>query len=120
MVNLNEHGISLVGAITALTGRNNQLRTGKPKNNGAYAYLWRMVRFHTGMDVTMPMMCFFDLQNWLDSIGRKDVKVSGILNADGKALCDELDKMIDEISVHFKKNPYAGAMVWGKALGYVR
>jgi hypothetical protein len=98
-------------ATAELQGRNG-LRTARP-NSGVSAYLWRMVRFHGGVDTTMPVTCYFYLQDYLDKTFNKgEFNVCGIINAKGKALLDDLDTLIDPLCERFGLSPYAGARRW--------
>ena len=133
-------GISVDFLVSVLRGRKGGLRPSKPtaqyrrldsldangrhvyetvKGNGLVAYVWRMARFHSGADMTMPMMCYFDLQNFLDANGHSDIKVSGILNEQGKALTDALEKLTDEALTQLGHDNTVGARRWGRALGYL-
>jgi len=93
----------------ALSGRKG-LRTKKPTDN-LQAYLWRMIRFHGGIDVTMPIMCTFDLRQWVNnSVNRR---LTGYpKSAEYKAFEQWLDCLIDAFCVYFKLNPYRGALAW--------
>lgn len=103
--------------LAACKGRNG-LRTGKPKGNGLFAYVWRMARFHGGADVTMPMMASFDLQNYVDSIlGIQSVCVCGTINDAAREYLNHLDKVAEQVVVACGGNPHAAAMRWGRALG---
>ena len=50
---------------TARSG-NRAVRPSKPKGDGRAAYVWRMLRFHTGEDVHMPVTADWDLYNEVD------------------------------------------------------
>lgn len=105
--------------LAACKGRKG-LRTGKPKDCGLTAYVWRMARFHGGADVTMPVMASFDLQNWVDEqMGFRSVSVSGTINDAARAFLAHLDKVAEEIVVATGGNPYATALTWGRALGRI-
>ena len=66
--------------------------------NRAY-YVWRMARFHAGIDVTMPMMAS--------------------LCINGDPYRKELDDLSDKVAADSFGNNIAGAMIWGKALGMI-
>lgn len=97
--------------------RKGTLKTSPYKLNGLQKYVWRMIRFHSGKDVTMPIMCFFDLQNYLEEngISRQEINVSGIINETGKALLDELDKLVDSFCIELKLNPLKASQRWHEA-----
>jgi len=97
--------------------RKGTLKTSPYNLNGLEKYIWRMIRFHSGKDLTMPIMCFFDLQNWIEAQGFKMdvINVCGIINNEGKALLDYLDKLVDKFSIELKLNPFKACSVWHKA-----
>ena len=106
-------------ATKALTGRKPGLRPSKPSGkgseNGLMQWVWRMARFHAGHDTTMPMMCDFDLQNWLDAkFGPKVVNIlyctSGT-EADlaKKEILKELDEFVDKVLVAMGEDRFAAA-----------
>jgi len=43
-------------------GKGLKLLSNKP-DDGYYAYVWRMARFHCGEDMRMPIQCIFDLSD---------------------------------------------------------
>lgn len=88
------------------------LRSTKPKGNGFAAYVWRMARFHSGIDTHMPVMCDFDLANWADhSYTRGD-------RDQFTQLRDAADQMADRACQDLGLDGMAAARVWGRALGY--
>lgn len=89
------------------------LRTTKPKTNGFAAYVWRMARFHSGIDMHMPVTCDFDLANWADhSYTKGDREMF-------KALRVEADKMADQVCKDLGLDDKIAARRWGRALGYL-
>ncbi len=66
--------------------------------HGQVYYVWRMVRFHSGKDVTMPVCAMSCVRNdaWLDL----------------------LDLMADQISAKVYGTNMAAAYRWGNALGH--
>ena len=54
-----------VTVLAALKGRKG-LRTGKPKSNGFDQYVWRMARFHSGIDMSIPIVCDWVLEEWYE------------------------------------------------------
>lgn len=85
--------------VQKLKGRNSALRPSKPtKENGLVRYIWRMARFHSGADMTMPMSCHFDLKEWCEEnniafsyVGYRDPEQRELLNA--------VDARVDEVLV---------------------
>ena len=80
-----------------IKGRNG-MRTSKPKltgnpiNDDRSYYVWRMVRFHAGIDVTMPM--------WAQTI----------ISAD--PFCKELDVLVDALALKWYGTNMAAARRW--------
>ncbi len=107
--------IDLADVTRALTGRKGGLRPSKPKGNGLYAYIWRMARFHSGADVTMPIMCGFDLQDYLDENGIPG-RVAMLLDDAGQAITNEADAVVDKVLEALGEDPNGAARRWG-ALG---
>jgi hypothetical protein len=97
--------------------RKGTLKTSPYKLDGLQKYVWRMIRFHAGIDVTIPIMCFFDLQNYLEEngISKQEVNVCGIINDTGKSLLDELDKLVDSFCIELKLNPFKACQRWHEA-----
>jgi hypothetical protein len=89
------------------------LRTQKPKNCGFSAYVWRMARFHGGIDMTMPVMCEFDLANYADHSYTKGDKDQF------KALRTVADQMADNVCKDLGLDNTRAARRWGRALGYL-
>lgn len=109
---------SLQKEITSGQGRRKGLlRTSKPtKGDGLTKYVWRMVRFHTGADYTLPVVCEFDLHDWVRAHGDEWPYCGGPFND----LCKRLDaEVIDPIILNMGMNPYKAALRWGRALGYL-
>ena len=97
--------------------RKGTLKTSPYNLNGIEKYVWRMIRFHSGKDLTMPICCFFDLQNWIEKQGYKmnEINVCGIINNEGKALLDYLDKLSDKLTIELKLNPFKACQAWHNA-----
>lgn len=111
--------VDMDALVKALRGRDGGLRPSKPKTaNGLVKYVWRMARFHSGADPTMPIMCAFDLQDWLDE-RKLPAKVSGILNAEGKEVSKYLDAVAEEVVKRLGGDPLGGARRWARAFGMI-
>lgn len=94
--------------LAQLKGRKG-LRTVKPKD-GFAAYVWRMARFHSGIDPTMPCVCEFDIANWADhSYKDGDREAFRALKAVG-------DQYADQACVAFGLDPMKTARRWRQAL----
>lgn len=92
------------------------LRTSKPKGCGYSAYVWRMARFHSGADVTMPVMCEFDLANYADhSYSKSSDEDRAAYAALRKQADADADRVCDALGI----SKYAGAGRWARAFGYV-
>lgn len=96
----------------ALTNsRTGRFRTSRPKRIseggqwGAY-YTWRMIRFDSGQDMTMPVMAPYD-----DSLHGSD--------ANTRQIKGHLDQLVDQLGADFfgRVGMMRGAARWGKALG---
>ena len=99
-----------------LRGRNGGLRSSKPvKENGLVRYIWRMARFHAGYDTTLPVMCHFELQTYLDELGVK-ANVCGIIDERGKEILDQLDKVVDQVLDLLGEDKYGAAKAWAKVI----
>lgn len=100
-----------------LTARGGGLRASKPDtdaDNGLIQYVWRMARFHTGADPSMPVTAGWWLQSWLDEQGI-DAKVSGRTDAAGEEITEGLDAVVAALIGEFGHNPTGGANRWEKA-----
>lgn len=90
---------AIVEAITTKTG----LRKSRPTGEGIEAerayYVWRMARFHGGVDTCMPIMA--------STLGGGDPYI------------DELDILADKVAEKFLGSSLRAAAQWGKALGYL-
>jgi len=117
--------------LKAVKGRKG-LRTAKPKENGFYQYVWRMCRFHAGIDMTMPVNCEFDFLYWFDTFQDKPIpKLRDIprdkeedyrkfqfgRNLKVKEYREIADKMVEQILDDLGYNKYKAALIWGRALG---
>jgi hypothetical protein len=71
------------------------------------AYVWRMIRFHSGADMHMPVMA-------PDYVG-----VGWLADASDKPLIEYLDKIADAIGEHLygKTAMLRASAAWGSALG---
>lgn len=88
------------------------LRTSKPKDSGFSAYVWRMARFHSGLDIHLPMMAEFDLANWADHS-----YVSGDHQA-YRNLKKQADQMVDRVCQDLGLSNLEAAHRWARAYGY--
>lgn len=106
MANYNAPAFETV--VEMLKGRKG-LRTAKPKD-GFAAYVWRMVRFHSGIDMRMPVTCEFDLSIWADH---------SYVNGDKeayKALRNIADKYADDACKVFGLDNMVAAKRWHRAM----
>jgi hypothetical protein len=110
-------GVSVSHLTDRLEGRNGGLRTSKPttdRDDGLTQYIWRMARFHSGADPSMPVTASWWLQDYVDDLGI-DASVSGVMDDRGEEITDELDKVTVEILEKLGLDPTAGARRWQKA-----
>jgi hypothetical protein len=104
--------------VKACLGRQNRLRSAKPKNNGFAAYVWRMVAFQISSNRQhhcMPMTADFDLpqEYWgrgvdgtcTESANKRREKIK------------ELEIIVDAMVNSVPKNQWKGVIRWGQALG---
>lgn len=96
----------LLAAIIATRGKNkgkiraSMTSTFSDDQNARRAYyVWRLARFHGGVDTTMPMVA--DL-----ALGSDPFK-------------PELDKLVDEVAKQQFGSNMRAALVWGRALGMI-
>jgi hypothetical protein len=107
-------GVSIPRLVDRLEGRSSKLRKSKPTadgDNGLIAYIWRMARFHSGADTSMPVMCSHELQEYLDERGI-DASVTGITDERGSEITDELDEVTIEVCKRLDLDPRRGAATW--------
>ena len=97
-------------AYAGLRTKDGSLRATRPAN-GYLAYIWRQVRFHAGIDVQMPVTCFFWLQLQLDKDGTK-ANVTGIIDAEGRKILDALDAIVDEMIDAFQLSQFGALRIW--------
>ena len=99
-----------------LSGRDGGLRTSKPKANndtGLEQFVWRMARFHSGADTSIPVTATFWLQDWIDTELNTDVSVTGIIDDEGKKFLSILDDIVDEILIdEFNLDSTKAAREW--------
>lgn len=82
-----------------LEGRNGGLRTSKPtasQDDGLTQFVWRMARFSSGADTSMPTTATWWLQDYLDEEGI-DASVSGISDDAGTEIIRRIWSAVDEV-----------------------
>ncbi len=97
-------------AIVYLTPRGNgeRLRATRPED-GTYAYLWRMCRFHSGVDLRMPIACHFHLSIQIEKeTGKK--YLFGIMNNEQMDILNALDNFVTNILCALELDGYKA--VW--------
>lgn len=85
--------------LKGLAGRKNKLRSVRPVNRREY-FVWRMARFHGGVDVTMPVMAMLDIE--------------------GDPYKKELEDLSDFVALFYFGNNMAAAHRWGSVFGLVK
>jgi len=101
--------------VKRLTGQYGGLRPSKPngkRDNGLIKYIWRMARFHAGHDTRLPVMCEYDLLDWIEEQTGDKLSLS-----ERAEVTKAIDPTIDQIIVDLGENPMRGAMRWGRAMG---
>jgi hypothetical protein len=109
---------SIESVICNLKGRNG-LRASKPKTNGFDQYVWRMVRYHAGIDRCMPITCDWDLTDYVESfVGKRPTYgtperelYTSIVNDVRKIA----DNYVDKVSQHYQLDSYTMARIWKQA-----
>jgi hypothetical protein len=104
-------GVQYDGILKLLAGRKPGLRKSRPKfapdncnfdtrvmHDRAY-YIWRLARFHGGVDVTLPMTA-----QW-GSAGDPELEL--------------LDAMAEDMAKRYLGTDMAGAVRWGRAFGII-
>ena len=71
-------------------GKGEKLKSVRPKNPVA-GYVWRMIKFHAGLDYHHPITCFFYLFDYLHSKGIVKKKFNGIFDPEHKKILDRLE-----------------------------
>lgn len=96
----------------AVTTRSGTLYKSRPKGaNGLEYYVWRVARFHSGADTSMPVMAAHDLQQYLNENGI-DAEVSGIVNDAGEQLFEGLEDEVDRLLEDLDLGKYGAARAW--------
>ena len=79
-------------------------------------YVWRMIRFDTGYDMTFPFTAYFHLQRWIDQFcTMKEINVCGIINDNGCELINHLDAIIRSICNRLHLNDAVAACTYKQA-----
>lgn len=108
-----EHKMELEWLLEQITvrGKKEKLKTNMPKD-GIAAYVWRMARFHGGIDVSLPMTIHFRLANQIE----KDIPESkfqcGIFGAFETNIMNKLDDLADKCLDRLNMNPFKALSAW--------
>ena len=107
------------GAIKQISahGRGEGIKSNKPKD-GIWAYVWRMARFHSGIDPRMPVTATWDLSSEIEKQTGWYI-LFGILSPEEKQLLNQLDELVDRILPKLGLDPMGAAKRWGKAFGWL-
>ena len=109
--------ITIEDVIKDITPRGNgkSVKTNKPKN-GAHAYIWRMVRFHAGIDTTMPITCTWYLEDKLEEITGNKYRFSVVREgSEEKEVLNHVDQIVDDVIDKLGLNKYKAALTWKSA-----
>ncbi len=96
-------------AVVYLSPRGNgeRLKTSRPED-GTYAYLWRMCRFHAGIDLSMPITCYHYLSIQIEKeTGKK--YLFGIMNQEQQDILQALDNFVTYILCSLELDGYQAA-----------
>ena len=96
-------------------GRGRELKTRAPESNGRAIYVWRMARFHAGLDTTMPVTCLWALAESMENFTGQKFN-TGILGPMERAVCKHLDTVADELLAHLGLSRDGAARKWRSAL----
>jgi len=75
------------------------LRSSKPTTGARSYYVWRVARFHGGIDLTLPILAMIDIE--------------------GDPFKPDLDQLAEGVAKAVFGSDMEAAKRWGKALGYV-
>lgn len=89
-------------------GKGKKLKTARP-NNGVAIYVWRMIRFHSGIDMHSPITCFFHLFDQLYAEGQVKRRCHWVIEPEHKKILDELEPIIIECSNKLKLSNFTAA-----------
>ena len=93
--------------------RKGLVKTGKPKEY-LYAYIWRMARFYSGDDVTLPMTADYDLVWGLRELTGNDA-LSSYTHPEVRQIAKELDAVAEQLLVN-QGIPLRGLGRWAQAI----
>lgn len=94
-----------------LVGRKGLRRSKPTKSSKFVQYIWRMCRFHSGQDVTMPVMCQFDLADWFQE-NNIPFSYAGYSDPLQRCIVDYCDELVDECLDALGENKYKAAIRW--------
>ena len=92
-------------------GYGNKLKTNPPKD-GIAKFVWRNIRFHSGIDPTFPVLCYFNLANQIEKDNPGLQFRCGILGELEKVIVDELDKFVKSCTNKLKLSHVGGVAAW--------
>ena len=103
--------------IKILKGRKG-LKTVKPKTDGLDYYIWRMTRFNTGIDMSMPIMASMDINAYFSEKIEGKKSYFAISNKSVKKAVNLVDLLVDAMNFkQFGLKSFSGATKWAEALG---
>ena len=94
-----------------LQGRNG-LRSTKPKEeSGLIRFIWRMAQFDCGKYKHMPVMAYYELQEWVDE-KEFDARVITIIDDEGNEILDYLDEVIEKVLKNLGEDSLGAVKTW--------
>jgi hypothetical protein len=78
-------------------GRGEKLKSSRPKD-GVACYVWRMIKFHAGIDYHTPTTCFFYLANQLRKDEILPTALFACISKKEQEVLDILDARVVELS----------------------
>ena len=76
-------------------GKGEKLKSTRPKDAVA-GYVWRMIRFHSGLDYHHPISCFFYLFNQLKTDDVIKKRFYGIFDPEHTSILNKLEPLMIE------------------------
>jgi hypothetical protein len=116
LAKLREH-VTLEALLRVCTVEGKALTLAKPVD-GVYAYVWRLARYCSGCDPSLPVTCLWDLEDGLTKLGL-GVDVTTMPEV-FKPVFDFLQKKADELLDTSGGDRFVAAMRYARIMGVVR
>ena len=105
-----ESSVTLEKMIAECTPRGNGrgIKSNKP-TDGIMAFIWRMARFYNGVDPTMPITCYWDLEDGISRLTGLSISTC-IVTENVKIVLNCLDSKVNALILATGGNPNAAAL----------